>query len=192
MSAIQPYPKSEDRILQKATRIKRTRGLLIKQFEVHPWLKNPHLMTVAAEYWPRNLTALPKATERLFEVEAGTRILAKCHWQPEPRRQPTLVLIHGLEGSSESCYMLGIAEKAFTAGLNVLRVIQRNCGGTERLTPTLYESGLSRDCRVVLEELIEKDNLPEIFFAGYSMGGNLVAKMAGELGTHPPRELRGI
>ena len=67
-----------------------------------------------------------------------------------------------------------------------MRLNQRNCGGTESLTPTLYNSGLSGDYRAVLFELIERDSLPEIFFAGYSMGGNLVLKMAGELGRRRP------
>ncbi len=74
--------------------------------------------------------------------------------------------------------MLGLAERAFVAGWNAVRLNQRNCGGTESLTPTLYNSGLSGDFRAVLNELIERDSLPEIFFAGYSMGGNLVLKMA--------------
>jgi len=103
-----------------------------------------------------------------------------------------LVLVHGLEGSSESPYMLGIAERAYQAGFNVLRMNQRNCGGTEHLTSTLCHSGLSGDFRAVLYDLIERDQLPEIFFSGYSTGGNLVLKMAGELAGQAPRELRGI
>lgn len=86
--------------------------------------------------------------------------------------------------------MLGTADKAFHAGFNVLRVNQRNCGGTEDLTPTLYNSGLSCDMRAIIAELIERDRLPEIFAAGFSMGGNLVLKMAGEWGDSAPRELR--
>lgn len=164
----------------------------MKQFEPHLWLRNPHVVTVVAAYWPRNLSRLAAAAERLFEVEPGTRLLAKCHWQADPRRHPALVLVHGLEGSSESRYMLGIADKGFAAGFSVLRMNQRNCGGTEHLTPALYNSGLSGDYRAVLEELMERDALPEIFFAGYSMGGNLVLKMAGELGARPPRGLRGV
>src|SRR6202030_1579489 len=101
-------------------------------------------------------------------------------------------LLHGLEGSSESGYMRGCAEKAFVAGFNVVRLNQRNCGGTEHLTPTLYHSGRSADLRALLTELIERDGLPEIFFAGYSMGGNLVLKMAGELAGGAPRQLRGL
>ena len=111
--------------------------------------------------------------ERLVEVEPGVKILCQCHWQNDRKSPLTLVVVHGLEGSSRSGYMLGLAERAFSAGWNAVRLNQRNCGGTESLTPTLYNSGLSGDYRAVLFELIERDSLPEIFFAGYSMGGNL-------------------
>jgi hypothetical protein len=161
-------------------------------FEPHPLLRNAHLMTMAGALVRRKFPRLGPVTERLFEVEPGTRILAHCHWQAEPRRHPTLALVHGLEGSSESNYMLGAGEKAFAAGFNVLRLNQRNCGGTEELTPTLYNSGLSDDYRAVLLELIEQDRLPEVFFGGYSMGGNLVLKMAGEFGEAAPPALRGV
>ena len=161
-------------------------------FEPHRWLRNAHMMTVAGAFLPRRTRALRRSEDRLFEVEPGTQLLARCNWQRESRRSLTLALVHGLEGSSESPYMRGLAAQAFAAGFNVLRINQRNCGGTERLTATLYNSGLSADFRAVLLELIERDRLEQIFFVGYSMGGNLVLKMAGELGTAAPRELRGI
>lgn len=133
-------------------------------FEPHPLLRNPHFATVVAAYWPRNSSHLPAPVDRLFDVEPGTKLLAKCHWQEKARRHPTLVLIHGFQGSSDSPYVLGTAEKAFQAGFNVLRMNQRNCGGTEHLTSTLHNSGLSKDYRAVLQELVEKDALPELFF----------------------------
>jgi hypothetical protein len=141
---------------------------------------------------PRRTPRLSRAEGRLFEVEPRTQLLALCHWQREPSRLPTLALVHGLEGSSESGYMRTLAARAFAAGFNVLRINQRNCGGTERLTTTLYNSGLSADFRTILLELVERDRLKQIFLAGYSMGGNLVLKMAAELGAAAPRELRGI
>lgn len=161
-------------------------------FEPHRWLRNKHVMTLAGALLPRRTFGLGRADERLFEVEPGTRLLARCHWQREPRLSPTLALVHGLEGSSDSGYIRTLAALAFAAGFNVLRLNQRNCGGTERLTATLYNSGLSADFRAVLLELVERDHLNQIFFAGYSMGGNLVLKMAGELGAEAPRELSGI
>jgi predicted alpha/beta-fold hydrolase len=164
----------------------------MKTFEPHPLLRNPHAQTLASTFLPRRFPLLPRSASRDFETEPGTRIRGECHWQSVPRERPTLVLVHGLEGSSESGYMLGLAERAFVAGWNAVRLNQRNCGGTESLTPTLYNSGLSGDYRAVLAELIDRDSLPEIFFAGYSMGGNLVLKMAGELAGRAPRQLRGV
>lgn len=149
-------------------------------------------MTIAATFWPRKFPRLLKSHARFFELEQGTQVRGECHWQQNPRTHPTLVLLHGLEGSSESAYMFGTAEKAFVSGFNVIRLNQRNCGGTEKLTPTLYHSGLSGDIGAVLLELIKNDGLPEIFAAGFSMGGNLVLKMAGESGDAVPRELRAI
>lgn len=149
-------------------------------------------MTIAANFWPRAVPMLGKSATRAFETEPGTQVRGECHWQQNPGQHPTLVLLHGLEGSCDSNYMLGTAEKAWVAGFNVVRLNQRNCGGTEQLTSTLYHSGLSCDIRAVALELIERDGLPEIFAAGFSMGGNLVLKMAGDMGTSAPGELRGV
>jgi uncharacterized protein len=161
-------------------------------FIPHPLLRSGHAMTIAAAYVPRRFT-LPPAQQRLFQVDRYSRLLALCHWQEGKRRdQPVIAIVHGLEGSADSNYVRGIAEKAFHRGFHVLRLNQRNCGGSERLTPTLYNSALSGDYRAVFEELAGGDGFEQIFFVGYSMGGNLVTKMAGEYGDEVPHGLRGI
>src|SRR5258707_3986132 len=161
-------------------------------FEPHLLLRNPHAQTLASAFWPRRFPRLARSTPREFETEPGTSIRGECHWQSQPRERPTLVLVHGLEGSSESGYMRGLAERAFAAGWNAVRLNQRNCGGTESLTPTLYNSGLSGDYRAVLIELIERDSLSQNFFSGYSIGGKLILKMAGETSGAAPRPFRGV
>jgi len=161
-------------------------------FEPNYFLRSGHAMTIAAAFWRRRF-ALPAAEDRLFRVDPWSQILGHCHWQVGKRPDaPVIVIVHGLEGSSDSNYVRGIGEKAFARGYHVVRLNQRNCGGTEALTPTLYNSGMSADYRAVLEELTSVDGFREIFFAGYSMGGNLVTKMAGEFGAAVPAELRGI
>jgi len=149
-------------------------------------------MTVAAAFWRRSFRpSTPE--ERHFQVDSDSALLGHCHWQEgRDKTTPLVALVHGLEGSSDSNYMRGIAEKAWRRGFNVVRLNQRNCGGTELLTPTLYNSGMSGDYRAVLRELAERDGFTRIFFAGYSMGGNLVTKMAGELGEAAPSALRGV
>src|SRR6202521_5392180 len=136
----------------------------MKTCEPHPLLRNPHAQTLVSAFLPRRFPRLPRSVARDFETEPGTKIRGECHWQAAPRDRPTLVLVHGLEGSSRSGYMLGLAERAVFAGWNAIRLYQRNCGGTESLTPMLYNSGLSGDLRAVLLELIEQDSLAEIFF----------------------------
>ena len=90
--------------------------------------------------------------------------------------------LHGLNGSSDAHYMRGIAAKAFARGMNVVRLNQRNCGDTEHLSAGLFHSGLTADARHVVDELIAVDGLPAIAVAGYSLGGNLALKLAGEYG----------
>jgi len=166
-------------------------GRIVRTFEPHRWLRGGHAQTIGAAFAPRTFT-VGAGEERLFRVDAETQLKGLCHWQEGKRRDlPVIVIVHGLEGSSDSSYAWGIADKAFARGFHAVRMNQRNCGGTERLTPTLYNSGLSEDYRAVLGELIE-EGFEKVFFAGYSMGGNLVTKMAGELGQAAPRELKGI
>jgi len=103
-----------------------------------------------------------------------------------------VIVVHGLEGSSDSQYMLGIAAKGLVAGMNVVRMNQRNCGGTDRLSPTLYHSGRSQDVAAVAQNLLERDRISRFALAGYSMGGNLVLKLAGEWGREGPPEFRAV
>jgi predicted alpha/beta-fold hydrolase len=162
------------------------------EFVPHPWLRNGHAMTLAAAFVPRNFR-LREPEQRLFRVDPFSQLLGLCHWQGGKRSDvPVIAIVHGLEGSADSNYVRGIAEKAFHRGFHVVRLNQRNCGGSEKLTPTLYNSGMSGDYRTVLEELAHEDGFRYIFFVGYSMGGNLVTKMSGELGDDAPRALRGI
>ena len=155
-------------------------------------LRNGHLMTVFAWARPRKLPSRPAPEMRRFKTADDTTVVAACHWHPDRTAHTTLLLLHGLEGSSDAHYMRGIADKAWRAGLNVVRLNQRNCGGTEHLTPGLYHSGLTADPRAVMTELIDVDRINAIVFAGYSMGGNVLLRLAGELGDEAPPQLKGV
>jgi predicted alpha/beta-fold hydrolase len=152
-------------------------------------LSGGHQQTLANFFLPRRV-ALPPAESRLIEVEAGVKILAHCHWQTDRENTLTVILVHGLEGSSDSDYMRGIAVKGLALGMNVVRMNQRNCGGTD--TPTLYHSGRSGDVAAVAKNLIEQDHISHFALAGFSMGGNLVLKLAGEWGKAGPPEFRAV
>ncbi|MGH9590999.1 MAG: YheT family hydrolase [Terracidiphilus sp.] len=152
-------------------------------------LSNAHLQTIVGNFLPRRAATLDAIAETV-EVDPtdGSRILCHCHWQPEPVRAArlTLILVHGLEGSSGSRYIRGISARAFTAGFNVIRMNMRNCGATDHLTPTLYHSGRSADVGAVVDHFSRRHALRSVALVGYSMGGNLVLKLAGEWGARPP------
>ena len=163
-----------------------------KTFRVHPLFTGAHMQTLAAHAWPRRRRLRPtvaKDEERLFQVAPGVQVLAQCRWHSDKQSHSTMVIWHGMEGSTSSVYMWSIAQKAFAAGFNVVRVNYRNCGGTEHLTPTLYHGGLSADLNVVIAELITKDRLTKIFPIGFSLGGNMVLKLLAEYGDDPPSEV---
>jgi predicted alpha/beta-fold hydrolase len=141
---------------------------------------------------PRYFPRLPAARIRYFDVAADARVLAHCHWQREPWEHPTLLALHGLNGSSDAHYMRGLASKAFAVGMNVVRLNQRNCGNTEHLSAGLFHSGLTADARHVIEELTDVDGLRRIAVAGYSLGGNLALKLAGEYGDQPHPSLSAV
>ncbi len=160
-------------------------------FVPHRFLHGGHVQTIASFFLPRRL-ALPPSEARLIEVEPGVKILCHCHWQPNRGNALTVIVVHGLEGSSDSEYMRGVAAKGIALGMNVVRFNQRNCGGTDVLSPTLYHSGRSQDVARVAASLIEQDQVSRLALAGFSMGGNIVLKLAGEWGREGPPQFRAV
>jgi uncharacterized protein len=168
-------------------------------FAPRRWLSNGHLQTLAGNFLPRRIM-LPEPESLLVEVDGpiagydATQVLCHCHWQPEEvrRQRLTLILVHGLEGSSNSQYVVGNTARALAAGLNVVRMNMRSCGGTDHLSPTIYHSGRSSDVHRVIEAIVREQQVEAIALIGYSMGGNLVLKLAGELGALVPLQLKAV
>jgi predicted alpha/beta-fold hydrolase len=128
----------------------------------------------------------------LIDLGKDGSILAEASWQDGPKESsPALFLLHGLEGSARSHHLLGISKKAFEAGFHTIRVNMRNCGGTERLTPTLYCAGLSQDVFAVVRALRERCGISRIYGAGVSLGANVLLKFLGEQGMDAFRLVQG-
>lgn len=180
--------RSTDRI-QTAVDLTNHAAGWLTEFVPRRRLTNGHLQTIVGNFLPRPPFLAPfEAEEVLVDPADGSRVLCHCHWQPEPVRAArlTTVLVHGLEGSSSSRYILGIAARAWAAGCNVVRMNMRNCADTDALTPTLYNSALSGDVGAVVEHFARRFDLERVALVGYSMGGNLVLKLAGEWGNRLP------
>ena len=149
------------------------------------------MQTIASFLMPRRIH-LPPAEERLVEVAPGIQVRCWCRWQPDRASAPSIIAVHGLEGSSESEYMLGVARNGLSAGMNLVLMNQRNCGGMDHCAPTLYNSSLSSDVAAVARHIIERDGTSRFGLVGFSMGGNLVLKLAGEWGSTGPAEFKAV
>ncbi len=166
-------------------------------FRARRWLGGGHVQTIASFLLPRKIH-LPPAEERLVEVAPGIKVRCWCYWQGGEKEQRTkaltLIVVHGLEGSSDSQYMQGVARDGLAAGMSVVLMNQRNCGGMDHLAPTLYNSSLSGDVAAVARNVIENDGVSQFALIGFSMGGNLVLKLAGEWGRdgNAPAQFRAV
>jgi len=150
------------------------------------------VQTIASFLMARRIH-LPDAEERQVEVAPGIKVRCWCYWQQENRAHAlTLIVVHGLEGSSESQYMLGVARNGLAAGMNVVLMNQRNCGGMDQCAPTLYNSSLSGDVAAVANNVIQNDGISRFALVGFSMGGNLVLKCAGEWGSDGPPQFKAV
>lgn len=145
-----------------------------------PFFSNPHLLTIAGNFWRRRLdeTRFP-TRQALYETEPGTRVLVEEN-RPAGGARGEVFLHHGLEGSSRSGYMISMAQALSEAGFAAHRINMRGCGGSEHLTDTLYHSGLTADLLAILRRFESEGRGPR-FVVGYSLGGNVSLKLAGEL-----------
>ena|SRR5580692_5864075 len=145
-----------------------------------PLFRNPHVLTILANFWPREYdTSRFPMEDRLIRTDEDTQVLVQTQ-RPltAPLRQ--VVFVHGLEGGGDAGYVKSMAWNALQAGFIAHRFHMRTCGGTAHLCKTLYHAGLTSDLRTFLEA--EQSGLPT-FAVGFSLGGNVVLKLAGELGA---------
>ena len=160
-------------------------------FRARWWLRGGHVQTIASFLLARQIH-LPPAEERLVQVAPGITVRCWCRWQADRAQALTLIVVHGLEGSTESQYMLGVARNGIAAGMNVVLMNQRNCGGMDHCAPTLYNSSLSGDVAEVARHVVEHDGVSRFALIGFSMGGNLVLKLAGEWGKDAPPQFQAV
>jgi predicted alpha/beta-fold hydrolase len=156
-----------------------------------PLFRNPHLQTIAGHLWRRpGAGAVFPLERRLLRTDPATQVLVDAQRPAAPVRGE-IVMVHGLEGSGEAGYIQSLAAAALRAGFAAHRFHMRTCGGTEHLTPTLYHAGLTLDLLALLRDLRAAGRSPA-FLVGFSLGGNVVLKLAGELGDGAPDLIRGV
>ncbi len=156
-----------------------------------PLFKHPHVQTIAGHFWPRPSGARGVPVEKkLYDTEPEVQVLVETE-RPAGAPRGEIVLVHGLEGSADAGYMHSMAACAVEAGYAAHRLNLRSCGGTERLARTVYHGGLTGDLLCVVRALATAGRAP-VWLVGFSLGGNLVAKLAGELGEDGKALVAGV
>ncbi len=101
-----------------------------------------------------------------------------------------VISVHGLEGSSQSSYILSLAYFLNTKQIDVISVNLRGCSGEDNKRIYAYHSGFTSDLDFIIQEVIKQFNYQDISLVGYSLGGNLVLKYLGEYADKIPDKVK--
>jgi predicted alpha/beta-fold hydrolase len=161
-------------------------------FRVHPVLRTPLLQTAVAPYLPYR-RAPYTAKQHIVRLVDGDQLV--LHDDVPPTWQiggPVVLLVHGLGGSYQSGYVARAAEKLQALGVRAIRMDLRGCGAGYTLARRPIHAGRSDDVAAALSCVRKLCPASQIVVVGYSMGGNLVLKMAGEFGEQVPYQLDSV
>ncbi|MEX2465867.1 MAG: alpha/beta fold hydrolase [Gemmatimonadota bacterium] len=102
-------------------------------------------------------------------------------WGPDPGlRAPIVLVLHGLEGSSNRGYVRNVCMELAERGMWPVALNFRGCSGEPNWTESFYHSGATDDPRTVLELLRDRHPDRKLAAMGFSLGGNILLKLMGE------------
>jgi predicted alpha/beta-fold hydrolase len=157
----------------------------VPPFQPHPWFANPHAQTIVARYWPWPRHRLP-STYAEVDAGGGDR-LSVLESIPEgwSTGDPSVLMVHGLGGCARSPYVVRVGCRLVNQGARVVRMNLRNAGSGFGLARSFYHGGKTDDVRTVAEWLARRAPGSPIALLGFSLGANLVLKLAGESADLP-------
>ena len=148
-------------------------------------LKNRHAQTLYSSLF-RKLPAL-KIIVETYTLDDGDFL--ECHWHNKPevgKKTPIIILFHGLAGSYKSPYIQGLMSEAKREGYASVLMHFRGCSGKENSLARSYHSGDIGDALAWINTIVSRFPDSKVFGVGYSLGGNMLLKLLGELGDKSP------
>lgn len=151
------------------------------QFKPARWLAGAHLQTV----WPTLFRRIPSNTLTRERVELPDDDFIDLDWTP-PQDGPLILILHGLEGCSQSAYAAGLLNALHHNGMQGVLMHFRGCSGEPNRQLHSYHAGETGDMAFIVNQL--KARFPDRKFAavGFSLGGNALLKWLGESNAENP------
>ena len=176
----------EDRVERVLRRLK------LNKFNPFPFARSGFLQTIYGSYWPSLKPSTPDCYHHVLLPDGDVLVIAENrpkNWKPGQR---VMLLVHGLTGSYQSTYMQRMCRRLVKRGHLVLRLNLRFCGPGKGLARRAYHAGVSEDTRHVLHWIEHHFPDSPVTQIGFSLGGNVTLKMAGEDGSRPTGNLDSI
>lgn len=154
-------------------------GIFSSSFRPAWWLRNPHAQTVFSSFFRRRPHLLRE--REVLLLPDGDFLDIDWHkpeaWRPD---HPIVLIIHGLSGSSDSHYVLGLQAALSAQGWASVALNCRGASGRQNNLPRTYHAGSSDDLRQALAGIAMRyPNAPRAV-VGYSLGGSMTLKLLGE------------
>lgn len=160
-------------------------------FDPYPFIDDPHKQTIISSFF--NFIFEPDSVQKLVALPDGDKISLEIttpkDWKPTDL---TVLLVHGLCGSHKSSYLVRLTKRLEPMGIRVVRFNMRGCGSGKGLAKHVYHSGRNEDIFEALKVLKKEHPDSPILLVGFSLGGNIVLKLAGELGKLAEPFLIGV
>lgn len=150
------------------------------------WIPSRHLQTIWSRAFRRRIE-VPTCRARWTTPDGD---FLDLDFMDGPVGSPQLLVIHGLEGSSNRKYVRGLLSLACERGWRGVALNLRSCSGSPNRTARLYHSGDSSDLDWIIDKLVRREPGAPILPVGISLGGNVLLKWLGERGPDAPDEIR--
>ena len=164
----------------------------VRRFVPHPLVRGGHLQTIVGRYMPGASAPLP-SVYREVEVDGGDRLSVLDSvppgWVPG---KPIVTLVHGLAGCARSPYVVRVAARLWARGVRVVRMNLRGAGSGFGLARQVYHAGRSDDVRRVADSVMRGSAGSPLGLVGFSLGANLVLKLAAEAVDDPLEGLDAV
>ncbi len=159
----------------------------LSRFPFRPpwWLRGRHAQTIWSPFFRRQPP--PGGRREHWQTPDGDRLSLWLHDGRQER--PLVLLLHGLEGCASSNYIVGLRHAFVALGWSVAALEFRSCDGDINLAPRLYHSGETTDLDFVQDELRRRAPGVPLYIAGFSLGGNVLAKWLGEREEQVPAQV---